>query len=338
MSPQPQDMDFLPEQTTESGFAGNGAHASDQAIPEFDAFFEKLSSLDDMVLTAEPKPVAKRGDIIHQPIRLRPENPPTGGNGGASHGPKQKMQVLHSDHMQNEDGGISGRGQTARRRRGGDPGIPQGFVTFLKLATAALLLFGVGLGSGWLALSVPFKSEQGFERVQDTPSIGSAIVKETGDAGEEGDAAGLKIDDAAFSVKTGGAPDTPQSAQAAPAAMGRGNPKSAATARMANNGGKSAQARPVAAPSHDRRYAIQVGACQSSTCVKAYRKLLLSHVKSDAIQVVERSVGPGRGTVQRIRVLSSNVADANRLKANLAQADARFKDAYVITLPKAPSS
>ena len=107
---------------------------------------------------------------------------------------------------------------------------------------------------------------------------------------------------------------------------------------MSDNGGKPNQAKPGATQSHDRRYAIQVGACQSATCVQAYRKLLLSHVKSDAIQVVERSVGTGRGIVQRIRVLSSNVADANKLKANLAQADARFKDAYVITLPKAPSS
>lgn len=334
MSPHPQDMDFLLEQATESGTAGNAAQPSDQMIPEFDAFFEKLSTLDDMVLTADPEPVAKRGDIVHKPIRLRPDKQHAGGTGGTQNTRKQKMQVLHSELMQDERGGVSGRGRTERQRRGGDAGIPHGFVTFLKLTTAALLLFGVGLGSGWLALSVPFNSEQGFERVQDSPSTGTAIV--TGN-GEEGDSAGLKIDAAAFSVKTGGAHDSPRSAQGAPAATGPGKPKSAAAAGISDNG-KPTQAKPGAGSSHDKRYAIQVGACQSATCVQAYRKLLLSHVKSDAIQVVERSVGTGRGTVQRIRVLSSSVADANKLKTDLAQADARFKDAYVITLPKAPSS
>ena len=42
--------------------------------------------------------------------------------------------------------------------------------------------------------------------------------------------------------------------------------------------------------------------------------------------------------VQRIRVVARSKADAHTLKQNLAAADARFKDAYVITLPRASSS
>ena len=88
----------------------------------------------------------------------------------------------------------------------------------------------------------------------------------------------------------------------------------------------------------DPEFAIQVGACQSRYCVDAYRKLLLNHVSSDAIQVIERPNAGTNATIQRIRVISSNRSDARKLKAVLAMADVRFKDAYVIALPRSPSS
>ena len=107
---------------------------------------------------------------------------------------------------------------------------------------------------------------------------------------------------------------------------------------IVSNANRQAKDKPSLEAGNGRRYAIQVGACNSPACVSEYRKLLMAHVSTSAIQVIERNVGNSQSLVQRIRVVSLNANDAKKLKADLAAADARFKDAYVVSLPRPPSS
>ena len=59
--------------------------------------------------------------------------------------------------------------------------------------------------------------------------------------------------------------------------------------------------------------------------------MLLPYVQSDAIRIVSVASGDGSGTVQRVRVEPLELAQARKLKIDLA-ADARLKSAYVISL------
>lgn len=348
MSPDTQDMEVLLDNVRR---AGGAQDAPGNMVPEFDAFFEKLSSLDDLTLSDRPVLAGISGGITHKPIRLKQDH---AANGGAEQGQKRKMQVLRSDFIQSDGRNSHRRGGTMRSS-GTANGIPMGVMTFLKLATAAVLLFGVGLGSGWLALSLPYKSDEGFAQVQESPSADIAIVNDAA-AEQDGLGGGSGTDVPAFSEQT----ETIAGGSAAQATLtearrkeGKPQVKSTVTETrhktkqavkpVVTNGIAKSKANSRLAARSDRKYAIQVGACNSPACVNAYRKLLLGHVNADAIQVIERNVGGSQNggpqsKVQRIRVVSLNASDASKLKASLAAADARFKDAYVITLPKSPSS
>lgn len=246
------------------------------------------------------------------------------------------MQVMRSDFIQNSGKGKSRQNGAAGVRRRGGAAIPGGVLTFFKLATAAALLFGIGLGSGYLALSLPFKPDEGFPLVQDDRRAGEAIVTD-------------EVADQAIPDRVTG-PDVPAFSEKMEATSGNAGENTAVMrngadekVRIASKTGKAAAQKPAGKiqsvqTKDERRYAIQVGACNSPACVSAYRKLLLAHVSSDAIQVIERNVGKSKAKVQRIRVVSLSASDANKLKDNLAASDARFKDAYVITLSKSPSS
>jgi cell division septation protein DedD len=329
MSPDTQDMEILPNITRQSGGAQD---APEQMIPEFDAFFEKLSNIDELTLSGGPTSLPEEGGIVHKTIRLRPDKPV---NSSPRSSQKRKMQVMRSDFIQN-GGKVSPRqSKSAQPGSRAGVGLPAGIVTFFKLATAAALLFGIGLGSGYLALSLPFKRDEGFApKTWEQPAAqaivsGESIVQD--DSGAESESYVP-----AFSEKTKivRVPVTTETVKKNP--VGRQvNSKNEAVA--SKPGTPAAKQTPVAAQTQGK-YAIQVGACNSPACVSAYRKLLLAHVSSDAIQVIERSVGNSQTTVQRIRVVSLNASDANKLKNSLAAADTRFKDAYVITLTKTPSS
>ncbi|MCZ6557131.1 MAG: hypothetical protein O7A69_05060 [SAR324 cluster bacterium] len=307
MSPETQDLEQFFQQIQKPDDAPGTA-------PEFDSFFEKLSSIDDLVLSADaggtpapqPAPVTTNRRTKSAPKYAKQST--------AQPKARQKMEVLRSDHLDNMNKKV------IRARK-----FQNGLLTAMKLGVAGLLLFGVGLASGWMALSLPNRVQVGPTSVFEIPATGktsTAAAEQVGDRMDmiENDAI-VRDDEDIVGI------DTPVIA-AAPAVEAK--TASALKTHPSGNAARSAKS--------DPEFAIQVGACQSRYCVDAYRKLLLNHVSSDAIQVIERPNAGTNATIQRIRVISSNRSDARKLKAVLATADARFKDAYVIALPRSPSS
>lgn len=329
MSPDTQDMEILPNNNRRSGGAQD---APEQMIPEFDAFFEKLSNIDDMTLSGGPVPLPEEGGIVHKTIKLRPDKPV---NRSPQSSQRRKMQVMRSDFIQNGGKASPRRGKSAPSGSRAGAGLPVGIVTFFKLATAAALLFGIGLGSGYLALSLPFKTDEGFAPATWEQPTAQAIV--SGDLMEQDDSSaesGSYVPAFSEKTETKRGPVTTKVAKKNPV----GPQKNSKIRAVASKPKPPATRKSSVAAQAQGKYAIQVGACNSPACVSAYRELLLAHVSSDAIQVIERSVGNSQATVQRIRVVALNASDANKLKNSLAAADTRFKDAYVITLTKTPSS
>ena len=95
MSPDTQDMEILLNNNRPTGGVQD---APEQIMPEFDAFFEKLSNIDDLTLSEGPSYLTEGGGIVHKPIKLRPDkaikSPPQSSQ-------KRKMQVMRSDFIKN---------------------------------------------------------------------------------------------------------------------------------------------------------------------------------------------------------------------------------------------
>ena len=311
MSPETQDLELFFQRIQH-------AHNPEEQVPEFDAFFEKLSSLDNQILTPETGEAAAA-----QPVRpAQPAQPAQMNGNGSAHRQgtgngrqkparrKQGMQVLRSDHLDNMNDRIT------RTRK-----IQNGMLTALKLGVAGLLLFGVGLASGWMALSLPNRIQDGPTSVFDIPTTVEAVSDPAMMQAETESMAGGAIvrDDSRVA---------PAESAAVPAKA-----KSKSTAAVSDQTPSKSGAKGT----DGRQFAIQVGACHSPACVERYRKLLLPHVKSEAIQVIERTDKETQATIQRIRVISPTRSEARKVKAELAAADARFKDAYVVALRKSPA-
>ncbi len=131
----------------------------DKAQEDFHSFFEKLSSLDDLKWSSEGEPQSiqsKAKSAYRQATtpRLRP-NP--AGNEGTRVASRPKMNVVKSDSMATGKEGLANSVAHLRRSKK----ITSGDATrFLKLALISLLLFGLGLGAGWAALSLPDRFQQ----------------------------------------------------------------------------------------------------------------------------------------------------------------------------------
>ncbi len=63
----------------------------------------------------------------------------------------------------------------------------------------------------------------------------------------------------------------------------------------------------------------------------AYRKLLAGRVSGAAINVVTQPPSNGQPAIHRIRIGPLTRSEGNALKADLAGADARFQNAYLVT-------
>lgn len=140
----------------------HGGNIHDQAMDEFHSFFEKLSSLDDLKWSSEGEPQstqsiqskAKSAYRHATTPRLRPD---PAENEGRRVAPRPKMNVVKSDSMASGKEGLANSVAHPRRSKK----ISSGDATrYLKLALISLILFGLGLGAGWAALSLPDRFQQ----------------------------------------------------------------------------------------------------------------------------------------------------------------------------------
>ena len=173
--------------------SGGSQGDSDSIIEDFNSFFEKLSSLDDLQWSSEPDPDAGTGGAPSEQDVTAGQARAVGGNVVA---PAKRPARKPAEQGQKEDSGtIAKRAaskyaqvkQTRKRPRmevvtsasvatptaaaAQASGIGEGsaiaavphdesFDTakaarILKLALVSLILFGLGLGAGWAALSLP---------------------------------------------------------------------------------------------------------------------------------------------------------------------------------------
>jgi hypothetical protein len=249
---------------------------------------------------------------------------------------------------------------------------------FLKMALVGLLLFALGLGAGWAALSLPLRFEEAMpnvtrlmERARGLAGVApgaSADTAATPAAITPAPAQSLRVVEPettapavaqaparASDARTVRAAKMPAASTAPAAPAPRTTPARSAPAIERDiqlpsprgaPGTPVADADAGAAGSEDAgsadaatapngagpQFTLQVGACTSFACVENYRRLLLGKVGSQAIKVVTQGGGEGGPAVQRIRVQPLERDAAERLKAELAATDPRFRDAYLIAL------
>ncbi len=347
MSPESQELESFFQKINAAEAPFREGLPSDPASENFDKFFQNLSSIDDLVLDegASPGPPAEPSPKTVRPERHRQAPVPR------MNGAVKKMRIFRSDRAESDGFEFGTSDGVPVNRRGGLIGRRTAAV--IKLAAAALLLFGVGLGSGWAALSLPEQLDDRMAAFTNRFKATKAMM----------DKAPSRVEFAASkSAGNEAAAVTPivttQPENGAAAAKGKGKVATVelpAADIFSENSTVEKPAAPVkpkrkravagkkavpalheqdAAPRH---FALQVGACQSPSCVDSYRKLLLPHVAPGAIQVVESASPTGRGSVQRVRVVHLTESDARRLQKNLAASDARLKDAYMITVNQFPS-
>ena len=303
---------------------------------DFNRFFEKLSSLDDLNWSESESQSAQ----MPSGKRIRKSKSP------AFSAPEQKMRVLHNTrpapkakparrtpaHQETWKGFDFETLADSRESR-----LAQRLKSFGKFIMLSVLLFVLGLGAGWMALSIPTRFDDSNSRVEamiakNDQSKGSPVVEELADetAGEQGKGGKIvthqkdgliitesdKASDPAPKTVEIAKSETPKSVPAKKAEAPRADPRSVSEVKSGTESGS--------------RFSLQVGACNSSACVDSYRKILLTQVKFDQIHISE--VKRSKGLVQRIRVEPLSRQEAQGLKGKLAQVDARFKDAYLVAI------
>jgi hypothetical protein len=340
----------------------------DPVIEDFNAFFERLSSLDSLQWPPDgdddlPPPRTSNAAPVSPATartseqRAVPEARAAGG--AASVMPRTRMTVLKSDRdfgaAPPPAHGAGGNGRAGLRD----------VTRFLKMALVGLILFALGLGAGWAALSLPLHFEEAM------PNVTRLMERARGLAGVSTDVAGTVparpapaprlrvVEPGPVAQAAGSAPapsDTARMARATkPPRAGTATPVPAPAPRTDTVRTAPAIERDIQLPSPqgapgasvaatdagdanpasngaDPRFTLQVGACTSFACVENYRRLLLGKVGSQSIKVVTQGAGAGQATVQRIRVQPLERDAAERLKAELTAMDPRFRDAYLIAL------
>jgi hypothetical protein len=374
MHPDPQSLEASFEPSGGRPDGSSGSPGRDPVVEDFNAFFEKLSSLDSLQWPAETPTKAKPA--------AAPQARPAGGSTGAvpAKAARPHMTVVKSDTDLGDAPAGPGAEAVAEPR---GRATARDVARFLKMTLVGLLLFGLGLGAGWAALSIPGHLDTGMPsfaqlmertRAITQPRMDKAAANQaataqgtaapaapSGDplrvveAGRSGTTAG-GTKPAGPAMAAGPAPRAPQPAAAsqavrptpatqtaattaAPSGIGSDEPADAAAAggdiQLPLLGGTEPghAATPAAqAAAGTPQFTLQVGACTSFACVENYRRMLLAKVGSRSIKVVTQPRGAGAASIQRVRIEPLERAEAERLKAELAALDARFKDAYLIAL------
>lgn len=139
----------------------------DSVVEEFNAFFEKLSSLDSLQWTPESEteapPAPQPEPPAAAPRRKTAERSRASAAGAAGAGAaagaaaKPKMTVVKSDtDLADEPPSLVAEVERAARGRI----TARDVARFLKMTMVGLLLFALGLGAGWAALSLPGHMEE----------------------------------------------------------------------------------------------------------------------------------------------------------------------------------
>lgn len=349
-----------------------------EAMREFNSLFEKLSSLDELTWEPENKdslryPNARKSLERGTPARkLERVDTERARLLALSRRKRGEIRIGQS----NADAGTASgkvaaatavetaRPQQADVQRGVATAIVrnqrwQRSLRVLKIVTVGLVLFGLGLGGVWLAMSFPKRFENNI------PGISSSAKPKQAATRTAQTAAVLvgRTDVEFLRPKTlkKNPPAKPAKRTESLAAVAGVIPQVSARGAKANvlipplapivekipslhtlGFDKNMPAAPdaemnrpfaVTEPSATRtRYAIQVGACSSQRCLDNYRNLLEQHVSAESIHYVPVLVkGSGR-TVQRVRVEFSNLKEAKKVKDLLISTDAQLEGSYVITL------
>lgn len=353
-------------QKTDSSFF----RKEDPVVEDFNAFFEKLSSIDDLTWDSEPsdktpEPPKKSAPKKAAPSKTRTAQFRARAQAKTVAATTPKMNVFDSGSgFRNEfplDDDRVDAEETPGRMARGEAGAPQGngratsseVVWMLKMVLAGLVLFGLGLGAGWAALTLP-------ERFQRT--LPDTAQNDRMDPAEAGPVEAIKSwlrktrkqwaqpasDNAKKAIEQRRATkparrevrlETVGPAKKAPArdSARRVTPAADPTGirlplisrdDLFGNTGK----RPLGAPPAVGRYALQVGACGSTRCVESYRALLRGRTGNDVIKVLTQPAKGGKSKIHRIRVSPLTRDEALQLKRELISADARFNGAYLISL------
>lgn len=350
MNPNPLESAFEPVKRANP----QDAARLDSEIQNFNDFFARLSTLDDISLSPQNSDAERRPP----PASAKTAPKPAESKGT----PSGRMQVMRSHRTVPPENPVPlmPRPATAGAAANATPGSRIG--TVLRVLLAGLVLFAVGLGAMWGALSLPGQFAQGKNPWQmlvdaknapspsntlqdvggmlDQKSQGSdAVVTHSPDEEAEQDrqesiAAATLLEPS--KAKTVTMAPTKTAAKASARAKPRAEPAPKVAAAMLPgmiapqaDTSESVSMETTAATVSDR-YALQVGACGSDDCVRKYRTLLEGSVKPDSIRVVSQL--QGTRTVQRIRISPLERSEAERMKDSLTQSDPRFKDAYVVKL------
>lgn len=365
MPPQSQEMDaFFKNVEKLEGLPGDfdPVEGSDR---DFESFFEKLSSLDDMNWSndtaPEPRADGPKPSVAAQgakravaKVKAPPAKPAA--KTGASPRPAARPPATQFARWETAPArpprGARGNSFAGRAAR------------ICKITFLAAALFSTGLVAGFWALSIPNANRPKKHDVsalfnQNGPRTTQTATLQPPTAGQGNSTAapgryrparrsnpaaeerGLTITEngrvkARLTAQNGalraGRPAARRQAQPATPA-----PKAPAIAQADGDAKANARRRtPAQQPARKAppraagRYALQVGACQSSACVRAYRSALERHVSPGSISIVVKVLKGAKAPLRRIRVEPLTRADAQALRSILSAADKRFKGAYLI--------
>jgi len=395
MSPNRQSMEGPFSGQNDPQEMDQAALDTDAIVEDFTAFFERLSSIDDVswdteggaTPSVEPgwddlpgqspmeePPITRESakeniaEITSTPIRRKAPQPPTGrarANRAISRGAPRAivppaMQVMQSENIapaqeQAQDEDYPGTGRSA----GG----------YLKMVVAAVVLFSIGLGAGWAALSLPdrFKNatnefpfwRQSGESQRFQAGVQSLMPENAREEETATEVAATKPE-APAQKATGPQQKAPranplaknaQPEQAAAPAKKKQTPAPGtglaanlpeidlptaegdadATATVGQNDASTIPQGNAAVGSAQPHFEIQVGACTSFDCVENYRRLLLGKVSSGNIHVLKEPRANGT-LMQRVRVGPMSRGEAQAMKESLSQSDKRFAGAYLVAV------
>lgn len=326
MPPQTQDMEaFFKNVEKLEGLPGD-FDAEEGSTKDFESFFEKLSSLDDLNWSDGGGPPAG-GRKPGQTAAKAPGAQAVGTQGARNAQPSAW------------DTG-AGRESPRPRKRG-----PGGMVfSATKFLLLALALFFTGLTAGFLALSIPHQTgtkmpgvaalvtpQTGVETATaENPALHPGKATVEGQVAEPAEPGTLTITENGHIKARLTAPGNPAISPEAAAAKGvtRVAPVAPAAAEPARPAVRTAQPQPPATAGGS--YALQVGACQSAACVTRYKAILSPLVEQETIQVMVKAGAPGQEPIRRVRIEPLHRGEALALRERLAAADVRFGSAYLV--------
>lgn len=348
MSPETQPLEsFFKSIQSNEGLPGDFDNPTGNQDGEFDAFFAKLSSLEDLNWSDEPGPESVAAEEKPAPVpkrnrvrtTVRPKVTPPRAK-------KPAMQVIHNE-IEPEPGPEQEPDPYQWRKELLDAPAPstlnetsRRLKTAGKFALMASLLFALGLGAGWLALSLPERYGKKMPGVavimEGRKMISEEVIEVTAMPGGIGWSTKSDHPVTVTAATPANVPVQPGNG----ALPGKKNPVAAAAAAVADSSKTAPPAakeavspvKPAAGLKPAGRYSLQVGACQSNDCVERYRQLLLSYVSPAKIQVIVRPHPNGRDAIRRVRIAPLNRDDAGALQKKLKSANGNFKDAYMTAL------